>query len=60
MHKVYSATVTAHQAVRGKLAAWPYYIQVIPLMKYLGVRPSAMSIPDTTRYCRTSLISGPR
>ena len=39
-HDVYSATVTAHQLVRGKLAAWPYYIQALRVMKYLGARSS--------------------
>ena len=36
MHNVYFATVTAHQAVRGKLAAWPYYLSVLRFMKYVG------------------------
>ena len=35
---VYHATVTAHQAVRGKLAAWPDYIQPFRLMQFLGAR----------------------
>jgi len=33
---MYHAAITAHQAVRGKLAAWPDYIQPFRLMEYLG------------------------
>ena len=36
---MYHAAITAHQAVRGKLAAWPDYIQPFRLMEYLGVLP---------------------
>ena len=48
----YHAALTAHQAVRGRLAAWPDYIQPFRLMEYLGAFPG--QCVDTCTSCITA------
>ena len=48
---VYHATLTPHQAIRGKLAAWPDLIQPFCLMQHLGATTRSNILRNGNRCC---------